>query len=176
MTEARTEEQQELHQRLERVWGNPRGWRTLSAVNHTTVGLRFMATGVVFFLIAGVMAMLMRTQLARPAQDIIGPDLYNQLFTMHGTVMMFLFAIPVLEGMALYMIPKLIGARDLVFPRISSFGYYCYLFGGVIILSSLVLGMAPDSDAWDDIVDRTGERVEEAFDRLDTVDETGTAP
>ncbi|MCP1677197.1 cytochrome c oxidase subunit I+III [Natronocella acetinitrilica] len=145
MTEARTDEQQAMHQRFDRVWANPPGWRTLSAVNHTTIGLRFIVTGVVFFLIAGVMAMLMRTQLALPEQDIVSADIYNQLFTMHGTVMMFLFAIPVLEGIALYMIPKLIGARDLVFPRISSFGYYCYLFGGLIILSSTVLGVSPDS-------------------------------
>lgn len=131
------------HQRMHKVWGSPSGWGALSAVNHTTVGLRFMATGLVFFLIGGLLAMLMRTQLALPEQNIIGPQLYNQIFTMHGTVMMFLFAIPVLEGLSMYLIPKMIGARDLLFPRVSAFGYYCYLFGGVIILSSLVLGMAP---------------------------------
>src|SRR5690554_1003111 len=89
--------------------------------------------------------MLMRTQLALPEQDIIGPELYNQLFTMHGTLMMFLFAIPVLEGVAMYLIPKMIGARDLPFPRVGAMGYYCYLFGGLIILSSMALSIAPDS-------------------------------
>ena len=133
------------HQRLARIWSNPPGWGTLAAVSHTTLGLRFMVTGAVFFLIGGLLAMLARTQLALPEQDIIGPDAYNQIFTMHGTVMMFLFAIPILEGLALYMIPKLIGARDLAFPRITSLGYYSYLFGGLIILSSLFLGVAPDS-------------------------------
>jgi len=131
------------HDRMHEVWGSPKGWASLSAVNHTTVGLRFIATGIVFFLIGGLLAMLLRTQLALPEQNILGPELYNQIFTMHGTVMMFLFAIPVLEGLSMYLIPKMIGARDLLFPRISAFGYYCYLFGGVIILSSLVLGMAP---------------------------------
>ncbi|WP_019624806.1 cytochrome c oxidase subunit I [Thioalkalivibrio thiocyanoxidans] len=131
--------------RLERVWANLPGLGTLAAVNHTTVGLRFMVTGAAFFLVGGLLAMLMRTQLALPEQDIISPEIYGQLFTMHGTVMMFLFAIPILEGLGLYMIPKLIGARDLVFPRISAFGYYCYLFGGLIILSSLFLGIAPDA-------------------------------
>ncbi len=145
MTEPRAPRAEALHQRFERVWSNLPGWGTLAAVNHTTVGLRFMATGAVFFLIGGILAMLVRTQLALPEQEIIGPQLYNQAFTMHGTVMMFLFAIPILEGLALYMIPKLIGARDLAFPRISSLGYYCYLFGGLIILSSLFLGVAPDS-------------------------------
>ncbi|WP_111642202.1 cytochrome c oxidase subunit I [Marinimicrobium alkaliphilum] len=133
------------HQAFEKVWGNLPGFGTLAAVNHTSIGLRFMVTGMLFFLVGGLLAMLVRTQLALPEQEIIGPEAYNQFFTMHGTVMMFLFAIPVLEGLALYMIPKMIGARDLVFPRISSLGYYCYLFGGLIILSSLFLGIAPDS-------------------------------
>src|SRR5690606_31067415 len=96
-------------------------------------------------LIGGVLSMLMRTQLALPEQDIIGPELYNQLFTMHSTLMMFLFAIPVLEGVAMYLIPKMIGARDLPFPRVGAMGYYCYLFGGLIILSSMALSIAPDS-------------------------------
>lgn len=135
----------ELHQHLLRVWGNWPGWGTLAAVNHTSLGLRFTITGLVFFLIGGLLAMLMRTQLALPEQTIIEADVYSQLFTMHGTVMMFLFAIPVLEGLAVYLIPKMIGARDLVFPRISAFGYYCYLSGGIIVLSGLFLGIAPNS-------------------------------
>jgi len=133
------------HREFERVWGNWPGWGTLAAVNHTSLGLRFMVTGMLFFLVGGILAMLVRTQLALPEQELISSEAYNQFFTMHGTVMMFLFAIPVLEGLAIYMIPKLIGARDLVFPRITSLGYYCYLFGGLIILSSLFLGIAPDS-------------------------------
>lgn len=135
----------EREEQLEHVWGNLPGWGALAAVNHTSVGFRFMATGMVFFLIGGVLAMLIRTQLALPEQEIIGASLYNQIFTMHGTVMMFLFAIPVLEGAAMYLVPKMIGTRDLVFPRVSALGYYCYLFGGVIILSSLVLEVAPDA-------------------------------
>src|SRR5690625_4800674 len=120
-------------------------WLTLAAVNHTSVGLRFIITGGVFFLIGGILAMLMRTQLALPEQNIVHAELYNQLFTMHGTIMMFLFAIPILEGLAVYLIPKMIGSRDLVFPRIGAFGYYCYLFGGIIILFSLFMGVAPNS-------------------------------
>lgn len=145
MTEPASQNPQHLHDEFNRVWGNPRGWLALTIVNHSTIGLRFIVTGLVFFLIGGLLAMLMRTQLALPAQRLFEADVYNQLFTMHGTVMMFLFAVPVLEGMAIYLIPKMIGARDLVFPRLSSFGYWCYVFGGVILLSSLVLGMAPDA-------------------------------
>lgn len=145
MTDPLIDQHPQRHSEFSRVWGNLPGWRALSAVNHTTIGLRFIVTGLMFFLVGGLLAMLMRTQLALPDQDIVGIELYNQLFTMHGTVMMFLFAIPVLEGMAMYLIPKMIGARDLVFPRLSALGYFCYLFGGLIILSSLVLSIAPDT-------------------------------
>ncbi|SFL78169.1 cytochrome c oxidase subunit I [Nitrosomonas communis] len=134
-----------LHDDFMKVWGNPHGWRALTIVNHTTIGIRFMITGGVFFLIGGLLAMLMRTQLALPQQEIIGAELYNQLFTMHGTIMMFLFVVPMLEGLALYLIPKMIGARDLLFPRLSAFGYWCYLFGSIILLSSLLLGIAPNA-------------------------------
>lgn len=132
-----------FHDDFIKVWGNPRGWRALTIVNHTSIGIRFMVTGGIFFLIGGLLAMLIRTQLALPEQEIIGPEIYNQLFTMHGTIMMFLFAVPMLEGLALYLIPKMIGARDLLFPRLSAFGYWCYLFGSIILLSSLLLGIAP---------------------------------
>ena len=73
----------------------------------------------------------MRLQLARPEANLIGPDLYNQIFTMHGTTMMFLFAVPVMEGMAIYLVPLMIGTRNVAFPRLNAFGYWVYLFGGV---------------------------------------------
>lgn len=146
MTEARYVPE-DMHDKFNKVWGNPTGWRALTIVNHTTIGLRFMVTGIAFFLFGGLLAMLIRTQLALPGQSMLSPDVYNQVFTMHGTVMMFLFAIPVLEGLAIYLIPKMIGARDLVFPRLSSFGYWCYLFGGLILCSSIVLDMAP-ANGW----------------------------
>jgi cytochrome c oxidase subunit I+III len=132
-----------LHDAFMKVWGNPGGWRAATVVNHTAIGIRFMVAGGVFFLIGGLMAMLMRTQLALPEQRIVAPALYDQLFTMHGTVMMFLFAVPVLEGLALYLVPKMIGARDLLFPRLSAFGYWCYLFGSIILMASVALGIAP---------------------------------
>ena len=134
-----------LHKEFEATWGNPRGWRALSIVNHTNIGRRFMVTGGVFFLIAGLLAMLMRAQLAVPNHDFMGAEAYNQAFTMHGTLMMFLFAVPTLQGLATYLLPKMMGARDLAFPRLSAFGYWCFLFGGIIVTSSLVLGLAPDA-------------------------------
>lgn len=133
------------HAGLSKIWANLPGWGSLAAVNHSTIGLRFLVTGMVFFLIGGVLAMLIRTQLALPEQTIVSAEVYSQLFSMHGSVMMFLFAIPVLEGLAIYLIPKMTGSRDLLFPRISALGYYCYLFGGIIIMFSLFLGIAPAS-------------------------------
>lgn len=143
--EAIEHDPQQLHEDLHTIWGNPKGLRSLTIVNHTTLGLRFMVTGMVFFLIGGILAMLVRTQLAMPDQNFMSPDIYNQVTTMHGTVMMFLFAIPMLEGLAIYLIPKMIGARDLVCPRLTSLGYFCYLFGGIILTSSLIIEMAPSS-------------------------------
>ncbi|MDX5375956.1 MAG: cytochrome c oxidase subunit I [Halomonas sp.] len=140
-----TPEVRRLHEGMTDVWANPRGLGALTVVNHTSVGLRFMVTGAIFFLIGGLLAMLIRTQLAFPDNDFMSHEIYNQVFTMHGTVMMFLFAIPILEGLAIYLIPKMIGARDLVCPRLSAFGYFCYLFGGIILVSSLLFEMAPSS-------------------------------
>lgn len=134
-----------LRDGLQGVWRNPPGWRALAAVNHGTIALRFMVTGAFFFLVAGVLAMLLRAQLALPQHDFMGAQAYNQAFTMHGTLMMFLFAVPVLQGLAAYLLPKMLGARDLVFPRLSAFGYWCYLFGGLIFTSSLVFELAPDA-------------------------------
>ncbi|MCL4183059.1 MAG: cbb3-type cytochrome c oxidase subunit I, partial [Burkholderiaceae bacterium] len=134
-----------LHEEFERVWGNPTGWRALTVVNHSVIAIRFMVTGAVFFVVAGLLAMLMRAQLAQPRHDFMGAEAYNQAFTVHGTMMMFLFAVPVMEGLAVYLLPKMLGARDLAFPRLSAFGYWCYLFGGLIFTSSLLLGLAPDT-------------------------------
>ena len=129
---------------LERVWRNPRGWRgQLTAVNHGTLGLRFIVTGLAFLMIGGLLAMLMRLQLAWPGNAVLDNERYNELVTMHGTTLMFLFAVPVMEGIALYLIPKMIGARDVPFPRLTAFGYWCYLFGGIFLYASFIAGEAP---------------------------------
>ncbi|TRO90547.1 cytochrome c oxidase subunit I [Glycocaulis profundi] len=144
MTERREFTPLGLHRALHAIWKVPKGFGAASAVNHTVIGRRFIVTAFVFFAIGGLLSMLIRAQLARPENPFVGPELYSQLFTMHGTVMMFLFAIPLIEGVALYLLPKILGARDLAFPRLSAFGYWCYLFGGSIILASMVFGAAPD--------------------------------
>jgi cytochrome c oxidase subunit I+III len=134
------------HKALERIWATPPGvLGALSAVNHSVVGRRFIVTAFVFFAIGGVLAMLIRAQLAGPETAFLDAAAYAQVFTMHGTVMMFLFTIPLIEGLSLYMLPKLLGSRDLAFPRLSSFGYWCYVFGGAILILALLFGAAPNS-------------------------------
>jgi cytochrome c oxidase subunit I+III len=129
---------------LHRTWANAHGLvGQLTAVNHSTIGLRFIATGLVFLLIGGLLAMFIRLQLAFPGNTVLDHERYNQFVTMHGTTLMFLFAVPILEGFALYLIPKMIGARDVPFPRLTAFGYWCYLFGGIFLYSSFFFGAAP---------------------------------
>ncbi|MEM1373338.1 MAG: cytochrome c oxidase subunit I [Pseudomonadota bacterium] len=135
---------EERHPTYEEVWATPKGWRKLSSVSHRVVGKRFIVTGLIFFLIAGFLALLVRTQLIVPNNTFLDAETYNQVFTMHGTLMMFLFAIPILEGFAVYLLPLMLGARDMVFPRLGAFGYWCYLFGGIIVLSSFLFDAAPD--------------------------------
>ena len=134
-----------LHRQLAAIWGTGPGLQRLAAVNHSTIGLRFMATAFVFFAIGGVLGMLTRVQLATPEATFMSPETYNQVFTMHGSMMLFLFAVPMVEGIAVYLTPKVLGARDFAFPRLTAYGYWCYLFGGTILTGALLIGVAPDS-------------------------------
>ncbi|MEP5369238.1 cytochrome c oxidase subunit I, partial [Parvibaculum sp.] len=134
-----------LHRELTAIWGTPPGIARATAVNHSILGRRFMITAAVFFAIGGLLAMLIRTQLASAESVFMDEGLYAQVFTMHGTIMMFLFAIPLIEGFAIYLLPKLLGARDLAFPRLTAYGYWCYLFGGTMLIVALAWGVAPDA-------------------------------
>ncbi|MDX2377260.1 cbb3-type cytochrome c oxidase subunit I [Microbacterium sp. LRZ72] len=149
---------------FEEAWRAPRGLRGLfTAVQHKSVGTRFMLTAFAFFLIGGVQALLMRVQLAQPGNDFLGPQAYNELFTMHGSTMMFLFAVPFLEGLATYLVPLMIGSRDLPFPRLNAFNYWCYLFGGVILYSSYLFALVPDA-GWFAYVPLSGDFSDGAMD------------
>ena len=131
---------------FEREWAGPPGWRgVLMAVNNQRLGIRFMVTALVFFGLGGLLALLLRVQLAVPENDFMGPQTYNELFTLHGSTMMFLFAVPFLEGLALYILPLLIGSRDVAFPRLTAFSYWTYLFGGIVFYASLLTGSPPDT-------------------------------
>ncbi|MFC6489000.1 cytochrome c oxidase subunit I [Nitratireductor sp. GCM10026969] len=134
----------EAERQFQHVWEKPRGWRRISAVNNSVIGRRFILTAFMFFIAGGVLALLLRTQLIVPENDLLSAEVYNQFFTMHGTTMMFLFAVPMMEAFAIYLIPSMIGTRDLCFPRLSAFGYWCFLFGGLLLYSSFIIGSAPD--------------------------------
>ena len=134
-----------LHRQLTAIWATGPGLQRLAAVNHSVIGVRFMTTAFVFFAIGGVLGMLTRVQLATPNATFMDPETYNQVFTMHGSIMLFLFAIPVLEGIAVYLTPKKFSApRDFAFPRLTAYGYWCYLFGGTILTCALIAGVAPN--------------------------------
>ncbi|MBZ4689286.1 MAG: Cytochrome c oxidase, subunit [Cereibacter sp.] len=138
-------EQEAQAERLRRVWASPKGWRILSDVNNTSVGVWYALTCLFFMLCAGVLALLMRVQLAVPDNDFLSADRYNQFFTMHGSAMMFLFAVPLFEAIAILILPSLMGARDLPFPRLSAYGYWCFLIGGIFVLGSVLFDAAPKS-------------------------------
>ena len=130
---------------FEQVWESPKGiFGWLQTIDNVPIAVRYMATSFAFFLIGGILALIMRVQLARPENGFVDAATYNQLFTMHGTTMMFLFVIPFLEAFANYLIPLLNGTRDLPFPRLTALSYWTYLFGGIFIYSSFLFGVAPD--------------------------------
>jgi cytochrome c oxidase subunit I+III len=129
---------------LERVWRTPRGLRFLTSVNNTTIGLLYIGTALLFFVLAGILGLMMRAQLALPDSSLLSPNVYNQVFTMHGTVMMFLFAIPVVEAISVFLLPAMLGARDLPFPRLSAYAFWAYAAGGIGFFLSLFAGLAPD--------------------------------
>ena len=116
----------------------------LMTTDHKKIGLMYLITGFFFFLMGGIEALLIRTQLAVPNGKVLTPEIYNQIFTMHGVTMIFLFVMPTLTGFGNYIVPLMIGARDMAFPRLNAFGYWIVLFGGLFINSSFLFGAAPN--------------------------------
>jgi cytochrome c oxidase subunit 1/cytochrome c oxidase subunit I+III len=114
-------------------------------VDHKRIGKRYIYTSFAFFLIAGVQSLVMRVQLARPDQDLVSPEVFNQLFSMHGITMIFLFATPMLSGFGNYFVPLMIGARDMAFPRLNAFGYWTFLAAGIFMYFSYFMGTIPDN-------------------------------
>tara|TARA_R110000868_G_C10972916_1_gene770939 strand:+ start:19264 stop:21819 length:2556 start_codon:yes stop_codon:yes gene_type:complete len=129
--------------RLLKAWETPRGWRYWSAVNNSEVGMWYTVASFCFFLFGGVLALLMRIQLAVPGNTFLTADQYNQIFTMHGSVMMFLFAVPIFEAFSIMILPEMLGARDLPFPRLSAYGFYSFVIGGIFVCGSLFFDAAP---------------------------------
>ena len=120
----------ELNDRLTRTWADGPGllgW--LSTVDHKEIGKRYLVTALIFFALAGALALVMRVQLATPDSGLISAQRYNELFTMHGTTMMFLFAVPVMDAIAIFIIPLMLGTRATALPRLNAFSNWMYLFG-----------------------------------------------
>jgi cytochrome c oxidase subunit 1/cytochrome c oxidase subunit I+III len=145
---ARAADGSAISQKLQNTWeGKPGlgGW--LSTVDHKEIGKRYIVTAFIFLLIGGLEALAMRVQLARPNQTLLTPEQYNQLFTMHGVTMIFLYALPVLSGFSNYLWPLLLGSRDMAFPRLNALSYWVFLFAGIFLYCSFPLGNAPN-DGW----------------------------
>ena len=137
---------------LEREWRTPSGLRgTLSSVDHKTIGLRYLFTSIFFLVVGGVEALLMRSQLAVANERMLSANLYNQLFSMHGVTMIFLYAAPVLSGFSNYLWPLMLGARDMAYPRLNALSYWVYLAAGVFLYASIPLGAMPNA-GWFDYV------------------------
>jgi cytochrome c oxidase subunit I len=119
-------------------------WDWLTTVDHKKIGILYAATSLVFFVLGGLEALLIRWQLAKPEAAFIDPDVYNQLFTMHGVTMVFLVGMPIAVAFFNYVVPLQIGARDVAFPRLNAFSYWVFLFGGLFLYSSFLIGAAPD--------------------------------
>ena len=128
---------------LERIWCAPKGWQLLTAVNNNYIGVFYVGTAFLFFLLAGVLALVMRVQLALPLQGILPQETYNQFFTMHGTLMMFLFAVPMMEALGVLLLPQMLAARDLPFPRLSAYAFWAYFVGGQCFVMSMFFGQPP---------------------------------
>jgi cytochrome c oxidase subunit I+III len=142
--------------RLQQTWEPERGFRAwLKAVNHKSVGKRYVLTALVFFLLGGLEAGLMRLQLSRPENELIGPDRYNQIFSMHGSTMMFLFAVPIMTAVGIYLVPLMIGARNIAFPRLNAMGYWVYLLGGAFLYFFFSINTGPDA-GWTSYVPLSG--------------------
>jgi cytochrome c oxidase subunit I len=130
--------------RLTELWETPKsiyGW--FATVDHKELGIRYLVTAFLFLVVGGVEALIMRLQLSRPMAQVLSPEAYNQMFTLHGVTMIFWYASPILSGFAVYLIPLMIGARDMAFPRLNAFTYWTFLLSGILLYISPFLGQAP---------------------------------
>jgi cytochrome c oxidase subunit I+III len=133
-------------EKLARTWAAPGGFfGWFKRIDHHSIGRRFIVTAFVWFALGGLLAALMRIQLAKPNNTFLSADQYNQIFTLHGITMMFLFAVPVMEAMAVFILPLMLGTRAFAFPRANAYAYYMFLFGGMMVYTAFFLNMAPDA-------------------------------
>lgn len=130
--------------RLTELWETPKGvWGWFATVDHKELGIRYVTTAIIFLLIGGVEALIMRVQLARADQSILSPEVYDQIFSMHGITMIFWYASPILSGFAVFLVPLMIGARDMAYPRLNAFTYWAFLLSGIFLYIAPCMGEAP---------------------------------
>jgi cytochrome c oxidase subunit 1/cytochrome c oxidase subunit I+III len=131
-------------ERLTELWEPPRSlYSWFATVDHKRIGIRYLVVSFLFLGLGGLDAAFLRAQLVRPENHLLSPEAYNQLFTMHGTTMIFWYASPVLSGFGNFLVPLMIGARDMAFPRLNAFSFWSYLFSGMLHYVGITLGMAP---------------------------------
>ena len=134
--------------RLHQLWETAPGlYGFIATVDHKEIGIRYLVTAFAFLILGGIEALIFRIQLARPEQHLLTPEQYNQLFSMHGITMIFLYASPILSGFSNYLWPLLLGARDMALPRLNAFSYWVYLLAGLFLYASFLWGAAPN-DGW----------------------------
>src|SRR5712675_226379 len=139
-------EEDDIREKLTTSWDEGSGiYAWLTSTNHKSIAKRYIVTALVFFALGGIEAAVIRLQLSWPENHFVGPDLYNQIFTVHGSTMMFLFAVPVMEAVGLYMVPIMIGTRNVSFPRLNALGYWMYLIGGVLLYVAFFANTGPDA-------------------------------
>jgi cytochrome c oxidase subunit I len=129
-------------------WKDGRIMSWVSTVDHKRIGILYIATTLVFFVAGGILALLIRTQLATPNEDFITRENYNELFTIHGVTMIFLVVVPILAGLGNFLVPLMIGARDMAFPRLNAFSYWAFLFGGIALYASFFTKGGPADTGW----------------------------
>src|SRR5512141_1570250 len=120
-------------------------WSWVTTVDHKKIGILYGVTAFAFFLVGGSEALLIRLQLAQPNEHLLSPSAYNQIFTMHGITMVFLVVMPLSAAFINYLVPLMIGARDVAFPRLNAFGYWAFLAGGLFLYISFFLNTGPDT-------------------------------
>ncbi len=131
--------------RLSRSWLENPIAQWMTTTDHKKIGILYIYTSFIFFLLGGIEATIIRTQLAVPNNKLVSPSLYNEVFTMHATIMIFAFLMPIWTGFGNYVVPLMIGARDMAFPRLNALGLWLYIFAGLLLATSLLIGLAPDT-------------------------------